>query len=55
MVTDLQEADMIAEYIENLKVKEEGGVDFEKGTPMTKKEIDREFDNLDISQYNDKK
>ncbi len=53
MAADLAEEDMIKEYVENERMKEEGGVnDYSKGVSMSRKEIDEEFDNLDVNSFN---
>jgi hypothetical protein len=53
MAADLAEEDMIKEYVENERMKEEGGVnDYSKGVAMSRKEIDEEFDNLDVNSFN---
>ena len=53
MAADLAEEDMIKEYLENERLKEEGAAnDYSKGVTMSRKEIDEEFDNLDINSFN---
>lgn len=54
MAVDLKEETMIKEYLEELQAKQEGGPEMlsNKGMKMSKKEIDEEFDNLDINQFN---
>jgi len=55
MTVDLQEEEMIQEYREGLKEKEEGVSEISGGVKMSKKELDHEYNNLDLSKYNDKK
>jgi hypothetical protein len=54
MVADLHEEDMFREYKDNLIAKEEGGME-STGLKMSKKEMDFEYDNLDLNEFNDKK
>lgn len=53
MAVDLKEHDMIQEYIEEMKTKEAGLENINNGLKMSKKEVDEEFDNLDISKFNE--
>lgn len=55
MVTDIQEEDIMQEYRDGLEEKEEGINDISKGIKMSKKEIDHEYENLDLSKFNDVK
>jgi hypothetical protein len=56
MVADLYEEDMIQEYKDSLKEKEETEAGIESsGIKMSKKEMDYEYENLDLNQFNDKK
>jgi hypothetical protein len=54
MVADIQEEDMIQEYRDSLKEKEEGGIE-STGLKMSKKEVDYEYENLDLNKFNNKK
>lgn len=51
MAVDLQEDKMINEYIAEVKAKQEGTY-VDKGSKMSQTEIDEEFDNLDLTQFN---
>lgn len=51
MASDLKEDKMINEYIEEMKARKEG-LSIHKSKSMSQKEIDEDFDNLDINSFN---
>jgi len=52
MAADLKEEDMVNKYLEDEINKQNGAEHLHNGNSMTQKEIDTEFDNLDINDYN---